>query len=78
LSFCASTNSGLTWTSTNISANSYSGAWESLVCSADGSKMAALFFEMISLLSSLRFSPSRLRVRPVRLWRGGFRQKAAI
>jgi hypothetical protein len=44
LSFCASTNSGLTWTSTNLSANPYWGTWESLVCSADGSKMAALFY----------------------------------
>jgi len=36
-SFCASTNSGLTWTSNGISA--FGG---SLACSADGSKMAAL------------------------------------
>jgi hypothetical protein len=45
LSFCASTNSGLTWTSTNISTNPYSGSLGSLVCSADGSKMAALLHE---------------------------------
>jgi hypothetical protein len=40
-SLCASTNSGLTWTSTEIPA--YLGECGSLVCSADGSKVAALF-----------------------------------
>jgi hypothetical protein len=42
LSFCASTNSGLAWTLTIMSTNLPSG-WSSLVCSADGSKMAARF-----------------------------------
>lgn len=44
LLFCASTNSGLTWTSTNIFTAPNPGVWRSLVCSADGSKMSAQFF----------------------------------
>ena len=46
VSFCVSTNSGLVWTSTNISTSPNLGWGESFVCSADGSKMAALFLSL--------------------------------
>jgi hypothetical protein len=48
-SFCVSTNSGFTWTATNLSTNRSGATWGFFTCSADGSRVLATISGTLTL-----------------------------